>query len=170
MRHVPVQVVLLALLLAATQWAAPAVHASGHACFAQYHATCYSATDVATAERTMAIPPVNPTPAVVHAAHLPLVRVVTEQSQALRRAPTVITYSYGIAIALDRPMPRTGRPAIFVTEFVLPKLRPYSGVKSQPGTISSVLATFPHKKLALLVAGHFPLRTLRQIALATLGK
>lgn len=148
----------------------PAAHAAGRACFTEYHATCYAPAQVSKAERVMAVSPVNPTRAVSRAVHLPLVQVVIERAGGPDGRARIIYYSYGIAVALDRPMLRTTRPAMFVAELVLPKIGPHSGVKPQPGTIPSVLANFPHRKLALLVGGHFPLHTLRQIALAILGK
>jgi hypothetical protein len=170
MRSTIVHLFLVTAVLAAMQTAARTALAAGQPCFAQYHAKCYGRSQVSDAERAMAVSPVNPTNAVARATHLPLVRVVIERSGVPRAAATVIAYSYGVPIALDRPMPSGSRPAMLVTEFVLPKVEPYTGVKPQPGTIPSVLSIFPHKKLALLVAGHFPLPTLRRIALAILGK
>jgi hypothetical protein len=118
----------------------------------------------------MEVTPVNPTATVIRATHLPLVQVVVERSAIPRAAGSVIAYSFGIAVPLDRPLTRNSPPSLLVTEFVLPKVSPPTGVKSQPGTIPSVIGTFPHRKLALLVAGHFPLSILRAIALAVLGK
>jgi hypothetical protein len=168
MRFMFVRLLLLAMVLAVIQTNVQSARAAGRPCLAHYHATCYERAQVSNAERAMSISPVSPIKAVSRATHLSLVQVVVERSALPRAAGNVIAYSFGIAIPLDRPIRRTSRPAILVTEFVLPKFVQYTGVKSQPGTIPSALATFPHRRLALLVAGHFPLTTLRRIALEIL--
>lgn len=141
--------------------------AAGRPCFTQLHARCYPPGQVASAERSIAIPPVDPSRAVLQLAHLPLVQAVTERPAAPHAKPNVIAYSYGSAVALDRPLP-AGSRSLLVTEFVLPKSVPGAAVRSQPGTIPSVLATFPHRRLALLVAGRFSPAILRSIALRVL--
>ncbi|HEX6509527.1 MAG TPA: hypothetical protein VF221_18005 [Chloroflexota bacterium] len=161
---------LLAILAIAVaiQVAAGPAQAKGRSCFNRYYATCYGPAQAAEAERAMAVRPVDPAPAVTRSTRLPLVQVVVERLVPVHVPARIIFYSFGVAIPIDKPMPATKRPALFVTEFVLPKVAPTQSVKSQPGTIPSVLATFAHRKLALLLGGHFPLKLLRQIAVAIL--
>jgi hypothetical protein len=156
-----------ALFASGVLWRPVAADAAGRPCFAQLHARCFAPAEVASAERSMDVPPVDPSRAVLRLTHLSLIQAVVERPAAPGAKANVIAYSYGATVALDRPLP-AGSRALLVTEFVLPKPVPGAAVKSQPGTIPSVLATFPHRRLALLVAGRISPKTLRSIALRVL--
>jgi hypothetical protein len=155
--------VLAGLLFALLPNRSGVAHAAGTSCYAAYHATCYSPAEVSQAERAMTVRPVDPTPAVLRTTHLPLVSVIVER-QRIGTGANVIFYSYGVKVALDKPMRPSSHPGLFVTEFALPKASSSSTLKSQPGTIPSVLGTFAHRKLAILVGGRFPMSLLRAIA------
>ena len=111
--------ILLAALTVATvltsTGVSPVLARTSWPCAAQQYATCYAPSAVRQAERVMSIHPVNPSAAVLSAAHLKLARVTISRS-SFTGPPTTIYYIYGLPLEIDRAYPRNGQKFLLVVE------------------------------------------------------